>query len=128
MGVSCKSLQTHQVKKAKPNPKPNRPRYFFREWRKYRGYTQEELAGMIGATAPSISQLEKGKQGFTDSTLVAFAEALSCQPADLLMRNPLDTGAVWSIWDQIKPEDRSRALKTLKSFIDEDTKKDGTNG
>lgn len=114
------------MKKIKPNPKNPKPRYFFKEWRKYRGYTQEEAAEIIGVTAPSISQLETGKQGFTDSTLEALATAYTCQPGDLLMRNPLDVDAPWSIWDNIKLEDRPRALKALKVFVTE--KKDGTNG
>ena len=87
--------QTGDVtKKVQTRFKPRPQRYFFKEWRKHRGYTQEELAEMIGLTAPSISQLETGKQGFTDSTLEAIAEALNCGPGDLLMRNPLCRRAV----------------------------------
>lgn len=104
------------TKKVKPNFKPERPRFFFKEWRKHRGYTQETLAEMIGVQASSISQLETGKQGFSDTTLIALAEALKCSPGDLLMRNPLDAEAPWSIWDNIKPEDRPQAIKTLESF------------
>ena len=81
---------------------------------------------MIGVTAPSISQLETGKQGFTDSMLEVMAEALNCQPADLLIRNPLDQEAIWSIWDNIREIDRPRALRALKVFVSEE--KDGTNG
>ncbi|MES0218028.1 helix-turn-helix domain-containing protein [Mesorhizobium sp. C280B] len=62
--------------------------YFFREWRKHRGLTQEELADKVGLRAPSISQLENGKQGFTDSTLAAIAKALDCRPGDLLLWGP----------------------------------------
>ena len=110
-------------KRIQPNLKKPKPRYFFKEWRKYRGFTQEELAEMVGITAPSVSQLEKGKQGFTDSTLEAFATALTCNPGDLLMRNPLDEDAPWSIWDSIPRLDRPRALRLLKAFT-----KTGTDG
>lgn len=64
------------------------PTYYFREWRKQRGLNQEMLAEMVGLTASSISQLENGKQGFTDSTLVAIAKALDCRPGDLLLWAP----------------------------------------
>lgn len=94
--------------KAIPRPKPARPRFFFREWRKHRGYNQEELAELVGVTTSTISQLETGKQGFTDSTLTAIAEALNCSPGDLLMRNPLDTDAPWSIWEAVKKSDPTR--------------------
>jgi transcriptional regulator with XRE-family HTH domain len=105
------------VKKVQPRFKSPRPRFFFREWRKHRGHTQEALADMIGVTTSTISQLETGKQGFTDSTLIALADALKCSPGDLLMRNPLDADAPWSIWDNIKPEDRPQAIRTLESFV-----------
>ena len=110
----------------KPRFKDPKPRYYFREWRKYRGFKQEDLAELVGVTAPSISQLETGKQGFTDTTLKALADALACQPGDLLMRNPLDTEAVWSIWDNIPPERREQAVKVLKTFANEP--KTGTDG
>lgn len=95
-----------------PIPKPGKPRFFFKEWRKHRGYNQEELAEIVGVTASTISQLENGKQGFTDSTLIALADALACEPGDLLMRNPLDQDAPWSLWDSVKkqPEARRAAI------------------
>lgn len=105
------------LQKVRPRFKPQRPRFFFKEWRKHRGYTQETLADMIGVQPSTISQLETGKQGFTDSTLIALSEALKCSPGDLLMRNPLDADAPWSIWDNIQPEDRPQAIKTLESFV-----------
>lgn len=90
------------AKKVVPNFKAKKPRYFFREWRKHRGLTQGQLAEIIGITGSAVSQIETGDQGFTDSTLEAFAEALACTPADLLMRNPLDEDAPWSLWDTVK--------------------------
>ncbi|WP_052699660.1 helix-turn-helix domain-containing protein [Martelella endophytica] len=91
-----------------PNFKKERPRYFFKEWRKHRGLTQEELASRIGVSASSVSQLENGKQGFTDSTLEAYAWALGCNPGDLLMRNPLEENAMWSIWEDAMKADPAR--------------------
>lgn len=91
-----------------PVPKPPRPQFFFKEWRKHRGYNQEELAEIVGVTASTISQLENGKQGFTDSTLIGLAEALACEPGDLLMRNPLDQDAPWSLWDSVKKQPAAR--------------------
>lgn len=115
------------MKKVTPNFKPPKPRYYFREWRKYRGFTQEELAEMVGVTPPSISQLERGLQGFTDSTLEAMSNALSCQPGDLLMRNPLDEDAPWSIWDHLKPEQKKSAMIFIRA-LENDAKKTGTDG
>lgn len=108
--------------KVKPRFKKEPRRFFFREWRKHRGYTQEQLAEMIGTVTSTISQLETGKQGFTDSTLVALADALNCSPGDLLMRNPLDAEAPWSIWESIPQEDRPQAMRTLRSFVSKGNK------
>lgn len=101
-----------RMTKVTPNFKKPKPRYYFREWRKKRQLTQEELAERVGVTPPSISQLERGLQGFSDSTLEAVADALGCSPGDLLMRNPLDEDAPWSIWDSVKqsPPDTRRAI------------------
>ncbi|RWO23481.1 MAG: XRE family transcriptional regulator [Mesorhizobium sp.] len=70
-----------------------KPSYYFREWRKRRGLTQETLAEQVGLTASSISQLETGKQGFSDSTLAAIASALDCRPGDLLLWGPDESEA-----------------------------------
>lgn len=100
------------AKKVVTNFKPEKPKFFFREWRKHRGMTQEDLAEAVGVTPSSISQLETGKQGFTDTTLSAIADALMCSPGDLLMRNPLDHDAPWSIWDNVKkaPSEQRKAI------------------
>ena len=102
----------------KTRPKELKPRYHFRHWRKFRGHTQEGLADLAGVSAPGISQLENGKQGFSDETLASLAGALDCEPGDLLLWNPLDQDSVWSIWSNIPSEKRALALKVLKPFAD----------
>ena len=62
--------------------------HFIREWRKARGMTQEQLAEAIGAAVSSISQLETGKQGYSQSTLEAIARALTTSTAELLTERP----------------------------------------
>ena len=91
-------------------------KYFFREWRDYRGLTQAQLAERVDMSTSFISQLERGEQGFTDSTLALLAEALQCEPGDLLMRNPIDTETPWSIWDNIPVAARPQAIEILKTF------------
>lgn len=78
----------HNFSPAMPAGESAGSMYFFREWRKHRGLKQEDLADQVGLTASSISQLEHGKQGFTDSTLAALANALGCRPGDLLLWGP----------------------------------------
>ena len=95
---------------------PERRRHFIKEWRKYRNLTQEQLASRLGVAVSSISQLETGKQGYSQATLEALAEALMCQPADLLMRDPTREEAIWSIWDTLEPAQRDQITEIVKTF------------
>lgn len=71
-----------------PEPKAEKPQNFIRQWRKYRKLTQEQLAAAVDVATASISQLETGKQGFSDSMLYALADALGCSAGDLLSKAP----------------------------------------
>lgn len=98
----------------------SKPRHFIREWRKARGLTQEQLASRLNVAVSSISQLETGKQGYSQPTLEALADALGCQPADLLMRNPTTKDAIWSIEDQLNraaPDKRSAILAVVETML-----------
>jgi transcriptional regulator with XRE-family HTH domain len=98
-----------RFKKAKPG-------HFIREWRKFRTFTQERLAARVDLSVSSISQLENGEQGYSQPTLEALAEALGCQPGDLLMRNPNDPEAPWGIWETLKPVTKRQAIELLKTL------------
>lgn len=74
----------------KTSAKISKPANYIRQWRKHRKLTQEQLGEAANLSAASISQLETGAQGFTDSTLYAIARALDCSPGDLLSRPPED--------------------------------------
>lgn len=93
-----------------------RRRTFIKEWRQHRGLTQDQLADRIGVATSTISQLEKGRQGYSQATLEALAEALQCEPADLLMRNPLKEDAMWSIWEALDPPAKNQVLEIAKTF------------
>ncbi len=95
---------------------PDRKSHYVAEWRKHRGLTQERLAGRIGKTQGAISQLENFQIEYTQGMLEALADALNCTAADLVMRNPLDTGAPWSIWDRLQPAQRRQALAVLEAL------------
>lgn len=103
--------------KVRTRLKYERPRFFFREWRKHRGFTQEELASRMGVATPTISMIENAKIGFTDQTLVAFAEALNCTPADLLSRDPNDGPSEIELLKRIEPGQREQAMRVLEAFL-----------
>ena len=66
-----------------------RRRVYFREWRLFRDLTQEQLAEMIGTGKAAISKLERGDVAYSQESLEAIADALRCEPADLISRRPL---------------------------------------
>ena len=113
---------SHNANMAKDDP---RPRWFLKEWRKYRGYSQERLAELIGTSKGYISDLERGKRRYNQEILEAAAKALRAEPADILMRDPSDPAGIWSIWDQVPPAQREQARRVLSQFVPQKT---GTEG
>jgi len=102
-------------KRVSPRFKRRRP-VFFREWRRHRGLSQEQLAARVGRAISWVSQVERGSIAYTEETLDLLAEALNCTPVDLIVRNPLDAEAPWTIWDQLKPQQQRQAIEVLKAI------------
>ena len=99
--------------------------FYLRQWRTHRGLTQQRLADRVGLSKPFISELERQVKGYSQETLEALAEALMCEPADLIMRDPTSPEPIWSVWDKVPQTKRDQALRVLSAFA-EDTKKTGT--
>lgn len=66
----------------------------------------------------NLSNIENGKTGYNQATLEALAEALQCDPADLLMRNPADPEGIWSLWETAKPAQRKQILGIIKGLLE----------
>lgn len=92
-----------------------RRRTFIREWREYRGLSQEALGERLETSGASISRIENGTQPYTQDTLEALADALMTDPASLLMRNPDDPEAIWSLWDAAKPGERKMIVDIART-------------
>jgi transcriptional regulator with XRE-family HTH domain len=95
-----------------------RSRLFLKQWRIYRGLSQERLAMRLGTSKGHISNLEAGKARWNEDHLAAWADALDCDPVDLLIRNPTDPEGIWSIWDRVKPVDRDTARRILEQLAE----------
>ena len=102
-------------------PKQRRPT-FFKQWRTHRGLSQERLAERLETSVASVSRIESGKQPYTQDYLEVLAVALQTDPASLIMRDPLDPDAMWSIWDNAKQGERKRILDIARTIV----KKTGT--
>jgi transcriptional regulator with XRE-family HTH domain len=87
-----------------------------REWRRYRRLTLVQLAERVGITHGQLSKVERDMRPWGQPLLEKLAEELGTDPASLLMRDPTDPEGIWSIWDQVPPTERPRALSILKAF------------
>ena len=98
-------------------PKRARRRTFVKQWREYRGLTQDDLAERLETSKASISRIEAGQQAYTQDFLEACADALRTDPASLLMRDPTDQEAMWSIWDKAKVGERKMIENIVRTVI-----------
>lgn len=118
-------LNVSMAKKVMPRPKaPQRRRHFIKQWREYRGLTQERLAERTGMSNNNISQLENFKQNYSTEGLEAIANALRTEPGLLLMVDPTKEKAMWSIWEQATPAERTQIVAVAEAII---AKKTGTD-
>jgi transcriptional regulator with XRE-family HTH domain len=99
-----------------------RRRTFIKEWREFRGLSQEALGARLETSGSMISRIENGETPYTQDTLEALAYFLQTEPASLLMRNPKDPDAIWELMEQGKPAQREK----LAEFADY-LKKTGTS-
>ncbi len=93
----------------------------FKAWRKYRGLTQEQLALRIGISRTYLTKIERGDRKWDQPFLEAAADALRCDPPDLLMRDPTDSENIWSVWETLTPPERIRAVAVLKAMKGDST-------
>jgi DNA-binding Xre family transcriptional regulator len=100
-----------------------RRRIFLKEWRKYRRLTQEQLAERVGWGVSNVSQLEAGRQGYSQEGLERLADALQCDPGQLLNVDPTKGEGIWSIWEIAKPGDRQKIVDIARTIVG----KTGTN-
>lgn len=107
-------------------------RIYFRQWRKHRGFTQDEVLNrlavfedpLIPKTNASLSRIENGKQIYTQRILEALAEIYQCEPGDLLSRDPTKEGQVFDLVSRLNTLNRAK----VEAFIRGLEAGDGTNG
>lgn len=91
---------------------------FFREWRTFRGLSQERAAELIGIDRTSLGRIENGKQIYSEPVVEAMANAYQCDPNDLFVRDPNDPEGLWAIIDGIPATGRAQAVAVLKALKD----------
>lgn len=92
-------------------------RVFIREWRKYRGLTLVQLAHRVGVSQPTVSRIERGEQPYSQPILEAFAEALGCEPSDLIGRLPGAPSELTLLVNKVPPEKAEAVATILRAFV-----------
>jgi len=96
----------------------NKPHHL-REWREHRGKTLVQVAEFLHMTHGTLSRVERGKVPYNQKLLEALAELYICDPADLIMRDPTDSAAIWTLWDHAKPLDRAKIVSVARTITGE---------
>lgn len=102
-----------------PNETAERGRTFIKEWREFRGHSQEALAELIGMSKGNLSLLERGLINYTQDTLERLAAALDCGVADLLTRDPQDSEELFTMWSAASQQKRRTFIEIGKTILKE---------
>jgi transcriptional regulator with XRE-family HTH domain len=103
-----------------PKPKRDRTRHFFKEWREYRGMTQEQAIGRLGWSQSKLSRIESGQTPYNQDDLESAAEAYGCNKSDLIDVNPFKEGEVVDLMRLINDRNRDQAIRVLKALTGTD--------
>ena len=113
----------------KPAGKISQPyrRHFFKEWREFRGLTQEDAAAQMAVMdRTNLSRLERGAAPYGQKVLEAAAKLYRCKPWDILNTNPLlqgepvdksDIGDLSDIYRDATPEERAELLGYARGLV-----------
>jgi transcriptional regulator with XRE-family HTH domain len=96
-------------------------KHFFREWREYSKLTQDQASEASGIARNYLSELERNKRRHNADILDSLAKAYSCEPWELLGRNPLEDEPepIVRIWSRINDKAKqAQALQILETFTD----------
>lgn len=92
--------------------------HFIREWRLFRGLSQDKLVDRTGISKTTISRLENYGQPYSQDLLEAIAAALDTNPASLIGRDPNNPDDVLALWNQVPAADRPQALRMLRGLAE----------
>lgn len=70
--------------------KKERANHYIEDWRRFRGFTQSQLATLCGVSQSNIASIEGGATGYTQQSLERIASAFYIEPVDLLKTDPFE--------------------------------------
>ncbi len=96
---------------------PIHRRTFIRQWREHRGYSLDRLAGMVPMDKSNLSKVGRGILPYNQEMLEHLAEALMTDPASLLMRDPTNQDAIWTIWENASAGERQQIEAVAQALV-----------
>ena len=90
-------------------------RYYLKEWRQFRGMSQEDLAAALKTSKGEISRYERGKRAYSLLVQFRLAKALSIKPWQFFF--PPDFRSADEMLAHLSPEERERYLSALEVLI-----------
>lgn len=97
-------------------------RHFLKEWRLYRGLTQQQLADRLpvgrdgqGTNKDQISRWERAERGMTMEVQAALSEALQISPGQLF-HDP-EQPSVDELLSRATPEQRRQAFTVVEALL-----------
>lgn len=102
--------------------KAAKARHFLRAWRKFRGYTLEQVAERIGMSHQNLGKIERGNVPYNETLLDILADVYRTDKGSLIMRDPTQKDPLWTIYDQLAAPEREKIVEAL----DAELKRTGT--
>lgn len=78
--------------------------------------TLEQVGEAVGLSHAQLGRIERRLQKYNQELLEALAELYRADPASLIMRDPTNDAAMWSLWDQAK-EGQRQEIEKYAEFI-----------
>ena len=83
-------------------PDHNRAKTFLRQWRIYKGLTQEDAADRCEVDRTTLGRIENGRLPYNQDFLERAALAYGCEPEDLIMLDPMKPDPPKLVYNALK--------------------------
>jgi len=96
--------------------KNTRPvRTYFKEWREWKGWTQQELADRMETTKQTVSRVESGKRPWSKDYLESFSYVIGCpRPEDPITCPPGTPRTLDDMLRDAPPEVRQEVIEFVR--------------
>lgn len=91
---------------------------YFKEWREWKGWTQQELADRMDTTKQTVSRIESGARDWSKGYLEGFAHVIGCpNPTDPITRPPESPLTIDDMLRDASPEKREQVLQYVQFIL-----------